>query len=144
MTDEIRADEGAAAETEATPSPEALSDISPAESTAPDAELAESDRPSVRPIEFDPLRRRALGEEHASIDLLLDVKLPITVELGRTEVEVKEILEFAPGSIVELDKLANEPVDLLVNGVLVARGEVVVVEDNFGIKITELVGSEKN
>jgi len=143
MTDEIRADEDAAAEAESASSPEALTDISPAEPSAPDAELAASERPSVRPIEFDPLRRRAVGDERASIDLLLDVKLPITVELGRTEVEVKEILEFAPGSIVELDKLANEPVDLLVNGVLVARGEVVVVEDNFGIRLTALVSPEE-
>jgi len=131
MTDESR--NGARPPAEEPPAPP---ETEGTETPAPEA-------PTVRPIEFDPLARRDGAGEQAGIDLLLDVNLPITVELGRTEIEVKEILAFGPGSIIELDKLANEPVDLLVNGVLVARGEVVVVDDNFGIRLTALVSPEE-
>lgn len=74
-----------------------------------------------------------------NIDLIMDVPLEITVELGRTNKSIKEILEFAPGTIIELNKLAGEPVDVLVNGKFVAKGEVVVIEENFGIRVTEVV-----
>lgn len=73
------------------------------------------------------------------IDLILDVPLEISVELGRVSMLIKDILSLAPGSIVELGRTAGEPVDLLVNGRLVAKGEVVVIEDNFGIRVTEIV-----
>jgi len=136
MSDEFRA--GASAQPEETLGHGTAPDDAP--QTRPDAiGEATAETPTVRPIEFDPLQRRTPGSERAGIDLLLDVKLPIAVELGRTEVDVKTILEFGPGSIIELDKLASEPVDLLVNGVLVARGEVVVVDDSFGIRLTSLV-----
>lgn len=72
------------------------------------------------------------------MDLLFDVQLQLSVELGRTSIPVKEILQLGPGSIVELDKLAGEPVDILVNGKLIARGEVVVVDENFGVRVTEV------
>ena len=68
----------------------------------------------------------------------MDVPLEVTVELGRTKKSIKEILDFAPGTIVELNKIAGEPVDVLVNGKYVAKGEVVVIEESFGIKITEI------
>ena len=74
-----------------------------------------------------------------TLDLLLDVPLQITVELGQTQRTVRELLEMAPGTVVELDRLAGEPVDLLVNGRLIARGEVVVIDENFGIRITDIV-----
>ena len=74
-----------------------------------------------------------------NIGLLMDVPLKLTVELGRTTKLVKEILALAPGSVVELDKLAGEPVDIVVNNRLIARGEVVVVEENFGVRVTEIV-----
>jgi len=74
-----------------------------------------------------------------SLDLIMDVEVPISVELGRKEMPIGQILELGPGSIVELDKMASDPVDLLVNNKLIARGEVVVVDENFGIRITVVV-----
>ena len=74
-----------------------------------------------------------------NIDLIMDVPLEVTVELGRTSKSIKEILDFSPGTIIELDKLAGEPVDVLVNGNFVAKGEVVVIEENFGIRVTEII-----
>jgi flagellar motor switch protein FliN/FliY len=73
------------------------------------------------------------------MDLLLDIPLEATVELGRARMLIRDVLELSPGSIVELERVAGEPVDLLVNGRLVAKGEVVVIDDNFGIRITEIV-----
>ncbi|MCR5692117.1 MAG: flagellar motor switch phosphatase FliY [Eubacterium sp.] len=74
-----------------------------------------------------------------NIDLIMDVPLEVTVELGRTSKSIKEILDFSPGTIIELDKLAGEPVDVLVNGKFVAKGEVVVIEENFGIRVAEII-----
>lgn len=71
--------------------------------------------------------------------MLLDIPLSITVELGRTKRSVKEILELSAGSIIELDKLAGEPVDILVNQRIVAKGEVVVIEENFGVRVTDIL-----
>lgn len=76
--------------------------------------------------------------QQENIDLIMDVPLEVTVELGRTNKSIKEILDFAPGTIIELDKLAGEPVDVLVNGKFVAKGEVVVIEESFGIRLTEI------
>ncbi len=83
---------------------------------------------------------RATG---GNIGLLLDVPLKLTVELGRTTKLVKEILALAPGSVVELDKLAGEAVDILVNEKLIAKGEVVVIDENFGVRITEIINPEE-
>lgn len=71
--------------------------------------------------------------------MLLDIPLKVTVELGRTKRSVKEILELSSGSIIELDKLAGEPVDILVNNRLIAQGEVVVIDENFGVRVTDIV-----
>ena len=76
--------------------------------------------------------------QEENIDRVLDVPLEVTVELGRTNKSIKEILDFSPGTIIELDKLAGEPVDVLVNGKFVAKGEVVVIEENFGIRLVEI------
>ena len=76
--------------------------------------------------------------QEENIDLVFDVPLEVTVELGRTNKSIKEILDFSPGTIIELDKLAGEPVDVLVNGKFVAKGEVVVIEENFGIRLVEI------
>lgn len=73
-----------------------------------------------------------------NLDLVLDLPLGVTVELGRTKKLLKEILEMNKGSIIELDKLVEEPVDILVNGNVVAKGEVVVIDENFGVRITEI------
>jgi flagellar motor switch protein FliN/FliY len=76
--------------------------------------------------------------QQENIDLIMDVPLEVTVELGRSNKSIKEILDFAPGTIIELNKLAGEPVDVLVNGKFVAKGEVVVIEENFGIRLVEI------
>jgi flagellar motor switch protein FliN/FliY len=78
-----------------------------------------------------------------ALDLLLDIELPITIELGRTEMSFKRILDLGPGSIVEMDRLFGEPVDLMINGKVVARGEVVVVDENFGVRVVSLVSPEE-
>lgn len=83
------------------------------------------------------------GASQGNIDMLLDVELDVSIELGRAELPIKRVLELAPGSIVELDRLAGEPVDLLVNNKVVAKGEVVVVDENFGIRIVSLVSPEE-
>ena len=77
------------------------------------------------------------GQEN--IGLISDVPLEVTVELGRTSKVISEILDFAPGTIIELDKIAGEPVDVLVNGKFVAKGEVVVIEESFGVRVTEII-----
>ncbi len=86
---------------------------------------------------FHPVQSPLLQTEN--IDLLLDVPLEVTVELGRTSKSIKEILDFAPGTIVELNRLAGEPIDVLVNGKYVAKGEVVVIDEAFGIRVTEVI-----
>nr|1YAB_A Chain A, chemotaxis protein [Thermotoga maritima MSB8]1YAB_B Chain B, chemotaxis protein [Thermotoga maritima MSB8] len=77
------------------------------------------------------------------LELLLDIPLKVTVELGRTRMTLKRVLEMIHGSIIELDKLTGEPVDILVNGKLIARGEVVVIDENFGVRITEIVSPKE-
>jgi flagellar motor switch protein FliN/FliY len=77
--------------------------------------------------------------EPGNLDLLLDIPLKVTVELGRTQRTIKSILELTQGSIIELDKLAGEPVDILVNNKLIAKGEVVVIDENFGVRVTDIV-----
>ena len=79
--------------------------------------------------------------EDRNLDILLDVKVKITVQLGSSQLPMREVMELQPGSVIQLNQLANDPVGLYVNDKLIAYGEVVVVEDSFGIKITELVGS---
>ena len=77
-----------------------------------------------------------------NIDLLLDVSMRVTVELGRTRMQLAQVLELQHGSVVELDRLAGDPVDVFVNDCMVAHGEVVVVDDKFGVRITEMVSSK--
>ena len=82
----------------------------------------------------------SLGKEQAeNLELIMEVPLQVTVEIGRTRRKVQDILEFSKGSLVVLDKLAGDQVDLFVNGKCIARGDVVVVDDNFGVRITEIV-----
>ena len=92
----------------------------------------------VQPAQFIPLNTQPVQVNDANIGLILDVPLSVTVELGRTNKSIKEILELTNGSIVELDKLAGEPVDINVNGKFLAKGEVVVIDENFGVRITEI------
>ncbi len=97
-------------------------------------------QPNVQPAVFSSFEPFQLQESEArNLDMLMDIPLQITVELGRTQRSVKEILELSPGSIIELDKLAGEPVDILVNNRPVARGEVVVIDENFGVRVTDII-----
>ena len=99
----------------------------------------------VQPVNVAPAQFQAFDNtinplmQQENIGLIMDVPLEVTVELGRTNKTIKEILDFSPGTIIELNKLAGEAIDLLVNGKYVAKGEVVVIEDNFGIRITEII-----
>jgi flagellar motor switch protein FliN/FliY len=77
------------------------------------------------------------------LDMLLDVPLEVNVELGRTRMTIQDLLQLGPGSVIELDKVAGEALDILVNGRLVARGEAVVVNDKFGIRITDIVSPQE-
>lgn len=95
---------------------------------------------NVQPVQFQPFNAGFNPvTQQENIDLIMDVPLEVTVELGRTSKSIKEILEFAPGTIIELDKIAGEPIDVLVNGKLVAKGEVVVIEESFGIRVTDII-----
>lgn len=98
---------------------------------------------SVSNAEFQQLSQPGSGGQSRNIDLLMDVNLPVSIELGRTRLSIADILALGPGSVVELNKLAGEPVDLLVNQKVVAKGEVVVVDENFGLRVTQLVTREE-
>lgn len=97
---------------------------------------------NVQPAQFTNFDYNSLAQEKKNIDIIKDVPLEVTVELGRTHKLIKEILEFAPGTIIELDTIAGEPIDILVNGKFVAKGEVVVLEENFGVRVTDIVSAE--
>ena len=106
-----------------------------------DDNFEEEDGPPVpvTPIQFPALSQGGQGGAPKPLDLLLDVSMRISVELGRATLTVQELLALGPGSVVELDKLAGEPVDVLVNDRLIARGEVVMVDENFGVRVTEIL-----
>jgi len=94
--------------------------------------------------EFGELPRgAAVGNGQLNLDLILDVRLMLTLEVGRTRISVRNLLALTQGSVVELDKLAGEPLDVLVNGTLVAHGEVVMVNEKFGIRLLDVVSPEK-
>ncbi|MGG4488940.1 flagellar motor switch phosphatase FliY [Metabacillus idriensis] len=98
----------------------------------------------VKPAEFSSFESVPMYQsEMKNLDMLLDIPLQVTVELGRTKRSVKEILELSSGSIIELDKLAGEPVDILINNKIVAQGEVVVIEENFGVRVTDILSQSE-
>ena len=99
--------------------------------------------PNVQAAAFQPLDYNTVFQQKENMEIIMDVPLDLTVELGRTHKKISEILEFNPGTIIELDRLAGEPIDILVNNKFVAKGEVVVIDENFGIRITEIVNVEK-
>lgn len=88
---------------------------------------------------FQPLSANADGVNARDLEMIMDIPVKLSVELGRTRLTIKQLLELAQGSVVELDGLPGEPMDILINGYLIAQGEVVVVEDKFGIRITEII-----
>jgi flagellar motor switch protein FliN/FliY len=100
------------------------------------AQVVESAQPANI---FQPLGPGPAGSGSQDLDLILDIPVTLTVELGRTKIPIKDILQLAQGSVIELDALAGEPMDVLVNGCLIAQGEVVVVNEKFGIRLTDIV-----
>lgn len=117
---------------------------------APQNQSVESTKEYSEPVTVQPVQftsfdasSQTSGEENQNLDLLMDVKLQLTVELGRCELPIKKVLELTRGSIVELDRVAGEPVALYANGKHVANGEVVVIEDNFGLRITNISEPEE-
>jgi flagellar motor switch protein FliN len=94
----------------------------------------------VAPTIFEPLSgNNGAANAPRDIDMILDIPVQLTVELGRTKIPIRHILQLAQGSVIELDGLAGEPMDVLVNGCLIAQGEVVVVNDKFGIRLTDII-----
>jgi flagellar motor switch protein FliN/FliY len=99
---------------------------------------------NVKPLQFHSFDQPEQNASfHNDISLIRDVPLGVTVELGRTVKQISEILDFGPGTVIELDKLVGEPLDILVNGKLIAKGEVVVVDENYGVRITDIVNPQK-
>ncbi len=116
---------------ESTPTWDGAADVAQA-----GAELASA---AIQPVAFGQLGTSSASGESQNLDLLLDVEIPISVEVGRAQMSLEEVLKLVPGSVIALDKKAEEPVDLRVNGKLVARGEVVLVDDNYGLRVTQIV-----
>jgi flagellar motor switch protein FliN/FliY len=109
--------------------------VDPAAAPAPGPAAAEAPRASFPQLNPEPAA--AAGNEQ--LDLVMDIPVTLSVELGRTRIQIRELLQLAQGSVVDLDRLAGEPMDVLVNGFLIARGEVVLVNDKFGIRLTDIV-----
>ena len=117
----------------------------PEESFPEDLSLLNNDQVTVQPVSFSSFDDAPVisnSQTDKNLNLLMDIKLKLTVELGRTELPIKKVLELARGSIIELDKVAGEPVELYANGKLIANGEVVVIEDNFGLRITSILSPD--
>ncbi|MFW6118980.1 MAG: flagellar motor switch protein FliN [Planctomycetota bacterium] len=104
------------------------------------AEQEPDEKAEVKEASFGELQDEGRGGG-LSLDLVLDISMPVTVELGRATMTVRELLQMGPGSVVELDRSAGEPIDLYVRDVCFARGEVVVVDNNFGLRITEVINA---
>ncbi|MDR5898744.1 flagellar motor switch protein FliN [Halomonas vilamensis] len=121
MAEQQAAEEDSATEQEEAPAPE-----------PPQAKSASSEV-------FPPLNQENSSAASRDLEMIMDIPVKLTVELGRTKLTIKQLLELAQGSVIELDGLAGEPMDILINGYLIAQGEVVVIEDKYGIRITEII-----
>lgn len=99
--------------------------------------------PGVHPVQFAKLKPAEVSQLPANLKLLMDVPMNVSVEIGRKKMTVKDILNLGSGSVVELEKMANEPVDIFVNGKLIAKGGVVVIDDSFGVRITDIITPEE-
>lgn len=118
--------------------------ISEAAAADPVVQAVEALTTPVYPVQFAALHaEETIAEPAHGIELLLDVQLQVSVELGRSNLPIRDILALRSGSVIELDKLAGEPADVSINGTLIARGEVVVVDEKFGVRITEVVSKSK-
>ncbi len=114
----------------------------PASSEAAPESSAPSPSPSTQPAQFEEMTPEAKGTP-PELDFILDIPLEISVEIGRTKMLIKDLLKLNQGSIIELEKFAGEPVEIYVNGKLMAKGEVIVVNDKFGVRITEIVSARE-
>lgn len=112
----------------------ALAEQGPVEAEAPPAPAPQ--RASFAQLQPDSAPGEAVPEQ---LDLVMDIPVTLSVELGRTKIQIRELLQLAQGSVVDLDRLAGEPMDVLVNGYLIAQGEVVVVNDKFGVRLTDII-----
>jgi flagellar motor switch protein FliN/FliY len=113
---------------------------------SPHNPVQSSESVTVQPVQFGSLESSvpvSPAYDNSNLNLMLDIKINLHVELGRTSMNIKEILELGRGTVLELDRLAGEPVDLFANGKLIARGEVVVIEDNFGLRVTNIVSPQE-
>lgn len=143
MAGQIREIMGESAPKEApAPASSGASMAAPSPSFAPPPRGAQQPAPmvDVRPAAFQPLGGGGGGGVASPIDIIADIPVRVTVELGKTRKSVSEILALTNGSVIELDKMAGEPVDILVNGKPIAKGEVVVIDENFGVRITDIIG----
>jgi flagellar motor switch protein FliN/FliY len=136
-----KADSAGAAESADRASVDALLDEAQAALKSLDETSAELP-PGVKPFELKDLFGAAPANETASLDLLRDVQLDLKIELGRTQMHLEDVLRMKDGSVVTLDKLAGDPVDIYANGRLIARGEVLVLNDNFCVRVAELISGE--
>jgi flagellar motor switch protein FliN/FliY len=109
-----------------------------------DAQMPEPSKHEAKPANFEQFASGGAASTPAAasgIDLLMDVSLDVSIELGRTIMSIKDVLALGVGSVIELDKMVGDPVDILVNNKLIAKGEVVVVDENFGVRITSIVST---
>jgi len=149
-------EEEAVASKEETPEPEKAEPQPQQKSSATQAQAAAAysqpkeqkkekpqERVNVQPAQFQSFDESSTNHEPENISLIRDVPLKVTVELGRTVKKIQDVLDFGPGTIIELDKLVGEPLDILVNGQYVAKGEVVVIDENYGMRVTDIVKPEK-
>ena len=111
------------------------------QSTAPGNTVSSAAGPGPEPVPapLPELHERGGEVQNPSLDMILDIPVTVSVELGRTKIQIRNLLQLAQGSVVELERLAGEPMDVLVNGYLIAQGEVVLVNDKFGIRLTDII-----
>jgi len=140
---EALADEWAAALEEQQAAPDTAEQGAPAGSQSAGARPAGSDRDDgVQKANFEPLSQeptRAKTQEDVNLDVVLDIPVTVSMEIGRTRIPIRNLLQLNQGSVVELDRLAGEPLDVFANGTLIAHGEVVVVNEKFGIRLTDVM-----
>jgi flagellar motor switch protein FliN/FliY len=112
-----------------------------AESEAPATATDDQKQAAYAPAPFEKLRDESVPRNEVNLDVILDIPVTISMEIGRTRINIRNLLQLNQGSVVELDRLAGEPLDVLVNGTLIAHGEVVVVNEKYGIRLTDVISA---
>jgi len=107
------------------------------------AEQAQSEVAKGQAIDLDELKDEGAGLSNPSLDVILDIPVKLSMEVGRSDISIRNLLQLNQGSVVELDRVAGEPLDVLVNGTLIAHGEVVVVNDRYGIRLTDVISPQE-